>query len=137
MRTLETVAESILCSTPQEIEAEFCRAASAATRLADRRNEIAHGIVRPLQWMQSVLAEYEELRERPLEYALVPPLFTRRNLDERHRPKYVYTANELMQFGLAFNDLSREVALLKTRIVRILQETVPLSTRFPLFPQAW
>lgn len=117
MAALKRVAEAFFIRLPnQDTEAEFDRIANAALRLADRRNEIAHGIVRPLQWTQSMSLAYEQLR---VEFALVPPLYSRQKLDGQHRPKYIYTANELMQFGLAFGDLSREALHLKLRIARI------------------
>lgn len=120
LRGLETAVEGFFIKTPhQEAEAGFRRITYSAARLADRRNEIAHGIVRPLQWIQQMLPEYEQLRGEKLEYALVPPLYTRKKLDERHRPKYIYTANELMQFALAFSDLSKEALDLKIQIARI------------------
>jgi len=53
--------------------------------------------------------------------AIVPPLYAHRKLDDKHRPKYIYTANELMQFGLAFFDLSAEALHLKLAIAHTLQ----------------
>lgn len=74
LAALERVAEAFFVRySDQAAEAEFDRITAFASRLADRRNEIAHGIVRPLQWTQSVVPEYEQLRGARLEYALVPP----------------------------------------------------------------
>jgi hypothetical protein len=112
---LETAAEAYFIRNPrQNSEAELACIAEVARRLADRRNEIAHGIVRPLQWIQRPIPD--RLIGQPLEYALVPPLYTRRKLDEKNRPKYIYTANELMQFWLAFSDLSQEALRLQRQI---------------------
>jgi hypothetical protein len=44
------------------VEGSFSKIANDAIRVADRRNEIAHGIVRPLQWIQSMVPEYADLR---------------------------------------------------------------------------
>ena len=117
LRALKSAAEPFFTVAPnQQAEGEFDRIALFAERLADRRNEIAHGIVRPLQWVQQVMLEYLAIRGQALEYALVPALYTRKKLDEKHRPKYIYTANELMQFSVAFFDLSQEALSLKQQI---------------------
>jgi hypothetical protein len=124
---LENAAEPFFTRHPsQEFESRFSEITHSSRKLADRRNEIAHGIVRPLQWLQSLLPEYETLRGRASEFALVPPLYTRRKLDEKHRPKYIYTANELMLFSLAFSDLSQAAALLKQQISHIHRALPPM-----------
>ena len=102
----------------QDHEGEFSQIINAARRLADRRNEIAHGIVRPLQRIQQMLPEYDHIRDERLEYALVPPLYTRKKLDEKHRPLYIYTATELERFAQTFFGLSKEVVLLRIRFSR-------------------
>ena len=109
---LEKAAEAFFIKHPQQqIEGIFDNLIDRIRRFADRRNEIAHSIVRPLHWRGS--------KNTGIEYGLVPPLFTDRKLDKHHQPKYIYTATELEQFAQAFYGLSEEGARLKMRIARM------------------
>jgi hypothetical protein len=101
---LEQLAETFFVNNPhQNHEGEFARIADAAKRLADRRNEIAHGIVSPF---------------KNGEYGLVPPLYSKTKFGEKNQPIYIYTATELERFALAFFELSKAVVLLRLRFAR-------------------
>jgi hypothetical protein len=122
LQSLRSAAEAFFTKKcDQAAEAEFDRISLFAERLADRRNEIAHGIVRPLQWVQQMMLDYQHIQDMERQYALVPPLYTRKKLDEKHRPKYAYTATDIMSFMLAFHDLSKDALLLKLKISRSLR----------------
>jgi hypothetical protein len=112
-----TAADKFFVAQPsQDLEGGFSDLIRRVLMFAQRRNEIAHGVVRPLQWIQPIMTEYDSIRRGPLQYAVVPPLFTDQKLDAEHRPKYIYTANELMRFVLAFSELGAEAVKLRIAI---------------------
>jgi hypothetical protein len=108
-KILRTTFKAFITKHPnQNVEGDFDDLMQRITRFADRRNEIAHGVVRPLQWVLPRLSEYEAIRNDPLQYALIPPLYTNKKLDALNRPTYIYTANELTQFYMFFHELGAE-----------------------------
>ncbi len=88
---------------------------------AERRNDVAHSILRALQTLHPPLPEYERLRYDPPQYALVPPLYAERQLDATHRPEFIYSEDELRLFGQAFIELAREVTEWKLQATLLAQ----------------
>jgi hypothetical protein len=120
LRNLKLTAAGFFVGRPnQKLEGDFEHLCEKIEKMADRRNEIAHGYVRIVGGILIPIPNYKG--DHPSEYGLVPPLYAHRKLDDKHRPKYIYTANELMQFGLAFFDLSAEALHLKLAIAHTLQ----------------
>jgi hypothetical protein len=119
---LERVAREFFTRRPsQDVEGDFFSLIDRIKKFSDRRNEIAHSILTQLQWIHPKISMYLPVRDNPGEFALVPALYAHRKLDERHLPKYIYTANELMRFALAFRELSGAAIRLKLQIARIRQ----------------
>jgi hypothetical protein len=69
-----------------DLEGKFTAICDCAQKLADRRADIAHGIVRELQWVQQLRHEYEHIQNELFEYALVPADYVNKKLDNAHRP---------------------------------------------------
>lgn len=116
---LEMAATAFFARQPsQQAEGRLSTLMRQVRGFSDRRNEIAHSVVRALQWVHPPMPEYDPLRGETLEYGLVPPIYTDRKLDATNRPKYIYTANELTQFVLAFHELSVAALHLKLDIAR-------------------
>lgn len=125
-KRLEEAAESFFirhCN--QKVEGDFASLLDQIAHYSDRRNEIAHGVVRPLQWIWPHLPVYEAIRDGALQYALIPALYTHKKLDETHRPRYIYTANELEYFCRSFYDLRRGIYQVHLAILDILQPPAP------------
>jgi hypothetical protein len=61
---------------------------------ADRRHEVAHGVVRPFHFYQPFdpAADPHSLK---LEFCVAPPHFHRNWFDEKNMPRYIYTSVEL------------------------------------------
>src|ERR1700693_5481622 len=55
----------------------FVTSWGAIEKFADRRHEVAHGIVRPIQWYQSAIAA----ESVPFQFCLVPPHYNRNWFD--------------------------------------------------------
>jgi hypothetical protein len=95
IRILREAAERYFSRHPnQTMEGNFERLAVAAEGFADRRNEVAHGYVLPMNKMLFFMHQIGlPVSEVPL-YALVPPLHTIR-WHKEGLPKYAYTSSEL------------------------------------------
>ena len=81
----------------KKYEGEFHQLSNLAERFADRRNDVAHGIVHPigkLSYFRQFL-DKNELGSRAL--ALIPPLYTIRRHDKDGRPMYAYSSVELFR----------------------------------------
>jgi hypothetical protein len=101
--TLENAAERYFQKHPsQEIESEFSGISRAATGFASRRHEIAHGIVRPIQWYWPFVKKFMNLPpDSPYRFCLVPPHY-QRGWFENAAPEYIYTSREVNLIGMCF-----------------------------------
>lgn len=92
---LERSAQQWFISQPsQHAEGHFDRIVEQVRGFADRRNEVAHGIVFPVHTV-SFFMETMKLPSGNEWWALVPPYHLLRKHDERGAPTYVYTRAEL------------------------------------------
>ena len=115
---IEEAAEKWLCD--QTLESEFDRLLCVARHFAGRRNEVAHGVVRPIQWVMPIYQPYHRLQ-----YCLVPPYHTYRKYDLHNRPEYIYISETLSDLAQIIRVLANEI--LQFRIRRLL--SMPLSKR--------
>lgn len=91
---LEGVAAQWFIANPsQHSEGHFERLIEQARGFADRRNEIAHGIVFPVH----TVSYFVSVMNLPagVRWALVPPYYLLRKHDERGAPVFIYTSAEL------------------------------------------
>ncbi len=79
----------------QEVEGNFCGLIKKIKGFSDRRHEVAHGFVRPIQWYQIALPHLALPADAPFQFCLVPPHYQANRFDENHMPRYVYTSKEL------------------------------------------
>jgi len=93
----------------QNLEAIFLGMETQVLGFADRRNDVAHGVVYPI----SELRYFKKLMSLPNDgkkrYALIPPLYTIRRHDERGLPLYVYARAELSRLQAQISGLSDNV----------------------------
>ena len=97
--SLAEAASLFFVKTPsQSLEAEWCCLHKQASGFSDRRNEIAHGIVRPIVWLDHTFGPpYQRAPESAFQFCLVPPFYTFRKFDNvSFRPKYAYTSAEIL-----------------------------------------
>jgi hypothetical protein len=96
IKSIDDAAAKFFQKQPdQATEGEFTRLIEATAGYADRRHEVAHGIVRPMQWYQSSLPDFAPPSYTPLVYCLVPPHYQRTWFQTNGMPRYVYTSKEL------------------------------------------
>jgi hypothetical protein len=98
MDGLEKLAGKYFVFHPdQQKEHEFERIACKFRKFSFRRNDIAHGIVRELQF-----------RGRK-GYCLLPPLYDGRRFSGGNFPDFIYVADEINKFAAHFTTIRLEV----------------------------
>ena len=110
----------------QAIEAELDRLTDMVKRYAGRRNDIAHGVVRPFNWIITPdtkgsirLVSYDS------PWCLIPPHFRPKNAGGDHSDlAYLFTSREINAYGRVFYHISR--ALSNIAIWTIQHAPVPL-----------
>lgn len=109
LETIEKAAKVYFVKMPnQQAEGAFCRLVKYAKGFADRRHEVAHGIVRPLQWYGSLLPNVKPPIDGRPRYCLVPPHY-QRDWFANGVPEYIYTSNELNEIEDRLLDLFDDV----------------------------
>jgi hypothetical protein len=100
---IERAAESYFAKHPcQDIEGDFEALMREARNLAQRRNDIAHGVVK-LVWMSEFadIVDTDDLRQ---EYLLAPAAYRAKQFDWVRTPTYLYSSIEILRFAEAFRD---------------------------------
>ena len=121
-----------LAHCDQEYEGEFERLTDAARRFCQRRNELTHSWVRPVQFSRT--REKTDTGSDKLttkfQFFLVPPTYTSRKYDPNNRPKFIYTSVEInaycMEFTKAKFDVDRLARLIENPKLRASADK-PLS----------
>jgi hypothetical protein len=73
----------------QDAEGEFRSLSTKVRNFSARRNDVAHSIVQPFQWIVS-----PELNG-PLQFCAVPPHYAGKKFDPQNMPRFIYTSVEL------------------------------------------
>ena len=96
LKILNGAAEKFFLSNPaQNFEGGFSRIVNAVLGFADRRNDVAHGTVMPLENNSWVMHRFGKPKGGPpRQFLLVPPLHVVRK-HEDGVPKYAYSSAEL------------------------------------------
>jgi len=92
---LQTASEPYFIKRPnQELEAQLKCLGNAATGFADRRNDVAHGMVYPVNELTSFTDRFGSSPNTP-QHALIPPLYLARKHGADGLPTYAYCYAEL------------------------------------------
>ncbi len=118
LRRLEERARGYFVAKPcQEQEGEFDNIIRLATAYAPRRNDIAHGVARPVQWVldpnshESLLSLAGEMQ-----WCVIPPHFRDNKFTSENRPVYVLTSRETNRFSEAFWKITHRATKLATEL---------------------
>jgi hypothetical protein len=76
----------------QALESEFGALIEQIRLFSERRNDVAHGMVVPMQWKAN----------EPFQFCLVPPDYKQTHFDPQNAPLYVYTRRELDSLTATF-----------------------------------
>jgi hypothetical protein len=96
MKALRIVADVYFRGTPhQATEGEFYNLTTKVSNFSARRNDVAHSIVTPFQWIISPKLE------GPLQFCAVPPHYAGKKIDPKNMPSFIYTSVELIALSNA------------------------------------
>jgi hypothetical protein len=115
IKSVEEKAERVLQN--QQLEADFCIFARKTGKFSERRHEVAHGMVRPIQWYGvggMTLRETEKIQ-----YCVVPPRYQRSWFDQNQMPLYVYTSVELAELERKLADLAQEATKIRENFLSL------------------
>jgi hypothetical protein len=105
----------------QEIEAEFVRLSEMVERYSARRNDIAHGIVRPFQWI--ITPKLEGLVMFPTaesSWCLIPPHYRPKKTRADSYPAYLLTSHEINAFGSVFLKITHALSNLSLWVTQYI-----------------
>jgi hypothetical protein len=109
---LKSAAATYFRNFPYKDSTAFDDLMNIASRAAPRRNEIAHGVLRPYM--------LKEPWPDPITYAVFPAYYATKRHDVHNYPKYAYASPEIERFKQQFDELlTPQVA----EISRTLSET--------------
>ena len=95
----------------QDSEAEFCSLTTKVLNFSARRNDVAHSVVRPFQWMVSPNLE------GPLQFCAVPPHYNGKKFDLQNMPSFIYTSVELVALSNALFYVTEAAATFKLKLI--------------------
>lgn len=99
----------------QETEGEFHELARHIEGYADRRNDVAHGVVDYLHFIRDRGGRYSLLTV-PQEWCLIPPRFKGTKYIDPQTPAHVLTSREINKFTNAFWPLIRRASALMKKV---------------------
>jgi hypothetical protein len=105
----------------QSLDAEFCELLERIRKYADRRHDVAHGIVRPIIWAFGSAQAASAASDLPFHYCVVAPDYKENRFDEHHLPIYAYTWPEMMQIQGALHGAAHEVMRYKRKLVDLIE----------------
>lgn len=109
-KDLTRKADEFFIKNPdQHRESKFCSLLAQARGYADRRNDIAHGIVfriDPITFFRERIKATLLKREH---YALIPPIYSFRHADVQGFPVYAYTSPEMKRLERRLWRLYKEI----------------------------
>jgi hypothetical protein len=118
LQTLEEAAEKYFCANPNQAdEGDFSELIKKVSGFAERRHEIAHGILRPYHYLKLTMFEVNRERVSQFQHCIAPPHYQRNWLDQERRwPIYTYTSVEINGLWEALRALLHELIFFKHRI---------------------
>jgi hypothetical protein len=98
----------------QALEDEFDQIMCAIRHFADRRNEVAHGIVRPIHWIMPGRIQQTDYN---FKFCLVPSYYNYKKYGPDNLPEYMYISETLLDLEKKLFYLAAETESFRSRIV--------------------
>jgi len=104
VKIFESAVNSFFILHPnQRLEGDIHDLLRGIKRLSDKRNEVAHGIVRPIQWLRARRSDDPAGGQ----FVLVPSHYNKRKFTKRTLPDYAYTSVELHSLEMDLFDVRK------------------------------
>jgi hypothetical protein len=124
---LRQSAEAYFVAHPsQNVEAEFDRLTAVVQNYSLRRNDIAHGIVRPFHWIVTPANCRGMREESQAEWCLIPPHYRPKVTPNIPAPAFLLTSKEINAFGDVFQQICHALSNLSIWAI----QHAPPSPRF-------
>ncbi len=112
IKALLVIADAYFRWNPhQETEGELSALSNMTRNFAARRNDVAHCIVRPLQWIVSPGLD------GPLQFCAMPPDYTGKKFDPQNMPTFAYTSVELTALSNALFYVAQDAEKFKWKLM--------------------
>jgi hypothetical protein len=98
----------------QDLESEFSGIVTKVRNFLARRNDIAHSIVRPLEW---IIWRGNSPPSVEMRFCSVPPHYTGKKFTPQDLPIYVYTSVEMRTLSTALFYVCQEVVEFKWKLI--------------------
>jgi hypothetical protein len=92
----------------QAVEGQFCSMCTTVKKIAERRNDIAHGVSTPYT---TVVDESGNPDLTATGYVIAPDSYDVNRLDENNKAAFIYSSKELTQIGMRFLAVSVAIHL--------------------------
>jgi hypothetical protein len=126
VETLTKAHERFAQSLPsQELEAEFFALINRIKKFSDRRNDVAHGVVRPIEWTRPPDPHGDSTDQSFFGYCLVPPNYKGKHFDPNNLPSYVYTYDEMLGIQGQLYAAAEEIIDFRYRLNRLIEDKKP------------
>jgi hypothetical protein len=101
LKILREAANSYFVAHPdQELEGAFDEIASTVEGFANRRNDVAHCVVMPINKFTAFRDRFDDVTvDGPKQYLLFPPLYLIRKADAQGLPSFAYSFDSLMELA--------------------------------------
>jgi hypothetical protein len=106
----------------QALEGEFDELIQRIRKYADRRHDVAHGIVKPIQWVFPPGDARRVENVIGFQYCVVPPHYKDNHLDPNNLPLYLYTYEEMLQIQGAMHGAMHEVSRYKWKLRQWIED---------------
>ena len=96
--SLNSAADRFFIANPNQVwEGTYGCLRNRALAFSERRNDIAHGVVRQMRWIPSLKARMPSAQIVRVQFCLVPPHYLPRRFDPSNAPTFAYTSTELLR----------------------------------------
>jgi hypothetical protein len=96
----EAACSHFVAHPDQELEGAFDEITAAVEGFANRRNDVAHSVVMPINKLTTFRERFDGVTvDGPKQYLLFPPLYSIRKADAEGLPSFAYSFDSLMELA--------------------------------------
>jgi hypothetical protein len=123
---LRTAARFFISNPDQQLEGELHALTVQLHGFADRRNDIAHGMVFPIQSIEFLRRHLDPRHAHRRQFALISPFQTLKRDAAKDTPAYAYTSAEMNSIRVDLIELGVPIHAFRNRLLPPDQQASPL-----------